>query len=76
MKPNPILEEVWKVKDALSREAGGDIARLCEQTRTWAATHPKTGPAIHSAHELRDFFLHKETRTAVVAEEPPKTSIQ
>lgn len=33
MKPNPILEEVWRVKDELAREAGHDIHHLYENTR-------------------------------------------
>ena len=34
MKPNPILEEAWRVKDELAREANDDLHRLCENTRT------------------------------------------
>lgn len=46
MKPNPILEEVWRIKDELAREAGYDIHRLCENTRQWAETHPHSGPVV------------------------------
>ncbi len=33
MKPNPLLHEIWRIKDELAREAGYDIHRLCDQTR-------------------------------------------
>ena len=33
MHPNPILEEVWKIKDDLAQEAGHDMRRLCENLR-------------------------------------------
>jgi hypothetical protein len=26
---NPILEELWRTKDDLASEAGGDVHRLC-----------------------------------------------
>ena len=46
MKPkmNPILEDLWRVKDDLAREAGHDIQRICENTRRWAAAHPGSTP--------------------------------
>ena len=53
MHPNPILEEVWKIKDDLAQEAGHDMRRLCENLRKWAAEHPPTGPVVHNAEELR-----------------------
>jgi hypothetical protein len=55
MKPKaePILEEVWRIKDELAREAGYDLHRLCENTRQWAATHPHPGPRLRNAEELR-----------------------
>jgi hypothetical protein len=53
MKSNPILEEVWRIKDELAREAGYDLHRLCENTRQWAAAHPHPGPRVRNAEELR-----------------------
>lgn len=35
MKSNPILEEVWRIKDQLAAEAGYDMDRLFEQLRAW-----------------------------------------
>ena len=62
MKADPILEEVWRVKDELACEAGYDVRRLCENTRHWAAQHPHTGPVIHSAEELRQYVEEQERR--------------
>ena len=64
MKPNPILEEAWRVKDELAREADYDLHRLCENTRQSAAQHPHTGPVLHSAEELRQFMATQERQHA------------
>jgi len=40
MKPNPILDELWKVKDQLAAEAGYDVDRFLENLRRWEAEHP------------------------------------
>jgi hypothetical protein len=77
MKPNLILEEVWRVKDELAREAGNDLHRLCENTRQWAAEHPHTGPVVRSAEELRQLLAEKERRRAeesatVLNDKPPR----
>jgi hypothetical protein len=64
MKPNPILEEAWRVKDELAREADYDLHRLCENTRQWAAQHPHTGPVLQSAEELRQFMATRERQPA------------
>jgi hypothetical protein len=64
MKSNPILEEVWRIKDELAREAGYDLHRLCENTRKWAAEHPHAGPVVHSAEELQQLIAGKQRRRA------------
>jgi hypothetical protein len=76
MKPNPILEEVWRVKDELAREAGHDIHRLCENTRQWAAEHPHPGPVVRNAEELRQLVTtkerqHAETSAMALNDKPP-----
>jgi len=53
MRANPILEEIWRIKDELAAEAGHDVHRLCENTRRWAAEHALGGPMIGSSEELR-----------------------
>lgn len=64
MKADPILEEVWRVKEELAREAGYDVRRLCENTRCWAAQHPPSGTIIHNAEELRQYVEQRERHVA------------
>ena len=64
MKSNTILEEVWRIKDELAREAGYDIHRLCENTRNWAEAHPHSGPVMGSAEELRQLVAKEERKRA------------
>ena len=76
MEPNPILEEIWRVKDELAREAGNDLHRLCANTRRWAATHPHSGPTVGSAQELRRLaaehgLRHPHPATMVLNDAPP-----
>jgi hypothetical protein len=66
MKPDPILEEVWRIKDELAREAGYDLHRMCENTRKWVAAHPHSGPVVRSAEELRALAAEEERKRAVV----------
>ena len=80
MKSNPILEEAWRIKDEMSREAGDDIHQLCENTRKWAAEHPHPGRVVNSAEELGQLATEAErqrtqTRGLVLKDEPhnPKT---
>lgn len=64
MKPNPILEEVWRIKDELAREANYDIHQLCENTRRWMAEHPHDGPVVRNAEELRQLIAAKQRQRA------------
>ncbi len=76
-KTNPILEELWQTKDALAREAGDDVARICENTRCWAASHPHSGPVVKDAAELRAWLARQEKRELlVVREDTPPYGIQ
>jgi hypothetical protein len=77
MKPNPILEEVWRIKDELAREAGYDLHQMCENTRRWAAAHPHLGRVVHSAEELRALAAEEERKRTeagalALKEEPPR----
>jgi len=72
MKPNPILEEVWRIKDELASEAGDDVRRMCENTRKWAAEHPHPGPVVKNADELRRYIEKQEAGAPVLREEPPE----
>jgi len=64
MKTNPILEEVWRIKDQLAAESGYDVNRFFEQLRAWSAAHPHPGPVVHSAEELRQLVAEKERQRA------------
>lgn len=64
MKPDPILEEVWRIKDDLAREAGYDIHRMFENLRKWSAEHPHSGPVVRNAGELRQLVAEEERKRA------------
>ena len=64
MKTNPILEEVWRIKDQLAAEAGYDMDRFVEQLRTWSAAHPPSGPVVRNAEELRRLMAEEERERA------------
>ncbi len=77
MKADPILEELWKIKDGLARDAGYDTRRFFEKLREWEATHPHPGMAVSSAEELRQRLAEKEGPHAAEAamtlkEKPPR----
>ena len=74
MKTNPLLEELWQVKDDLAREAGYDIDRIFAELRAAEARQP--GPLIRSADELRHYVAneaqrHQAASALAVKEEPP-----
>jgi hypothetical protein len=69
---NEILKELWQTKDALAREANDDVARICENTRRWAASHPHSGPVVKDAAELRAWLSQQEEAgLSVVCEDTP-----
>jgi hypothetical protein len=60
MKTNPLLEELWQVKDDLARETGYDLDRIFAELRAAEARQP--GPLIGSAEELRSYAAEQEHR--------------
>lgn len=77
MKANPILEEVWRIKDQLAAEAGYDVDRFFENLRKWEAEHPHSGPIVRNAEELRQLVAEKERQHAgetslAINDKPPK----
>jgi hypothetical protein len=64
VKTNPILEEVWRIKDQLAAEAGYDMDRFVEQLREWSAAHPPSGPVVRNAEELRQLVAETESQRA------------
>jgi hypothetical protein len=71
MKANPVLEEVWRIKDQLAAEAGYDVDRFFAQLRAWSEAHPQAAPVIGSAEELRRLAA-EESAPALKDEPPPK----
>ena len=71
MKTNPILEEVWRIKDELAREAGYDVDRFFAQLREWEAAHPPQAPVIRNAEELRERVKQREAAAPALREAPP-----
>jgi len=76
MKPDPILEELWRVKDDLAREAGYDLDRIFAELRAAETRHP--GPLIRSADDLRRYVAAqagpRDTASALaLKDEPPPT---
>jgi hypothetical protein len=77
MKPNPILDELWKVKDALAAEAGYDVDRFLENLRRWEAEHPHAGRIVGSAEDLRQLVAEEERKRTeaaalVLKDKPPR----
>lgn len=64
MNTDPILQEIWDIKDRLAAESGYDINRFVQQLREWSAAHPHNGPVVHSPEELRRFIADKERQRA------------
>ena len=71
MKANPILEEVWRIKDQLAAEAGYDEDRFFAQLLAWSEAHPHPGPIVHNAEELRHLAAG-EPALALKDKLPPK----
>ena len=61
MKTDPILEEVWRVKDKLSREMAADPAAYSAKLAAIADTEEKAWrKVIRSAAGLRELVVEKE----------------
>ena len=71
MKANAILEEVWRVKDQLSAEAGYDVDQFFAQLQAWSEAHPRTGPVVRNAEELQSLAI-EELALALKDKPPPK----
>ena len=61
MKADPILEEVWRVKDKLSREMAADPSAYFAKLDAIADAEQKSGrKVIRSAAELRQYLSQRE----------------
>jgi hypothetical protein len=50
---DPILEEIWTIKEKLAHEADYDVNSFFENLRRWELQHPHPGAVVHSAEELQ-----------------------
>jgi len=41
MQTDPIIREVYRIKDQLNRETGGDVGKLIERLNEFARQHPE-----------------------------------
>jgi hypothetical protein len=65
MKADPILEEVWRVKDKLSREMAADPAAYSAKLDAIADAEEKAGrKVIRSDAELRQLVAQRERQHA------------
>lgn len=65
MKADPILEEVWRIKDKLSHEMSADPAAFSAKLDEIANAEQKAGrKVIRSAAELRQHVAQRERQLA------------
>ena len=65
MKADPILEEVWRVKDKLSREMAANPAAYSAKLDGITKAEGKAGrKIIHSVAELRQLVTQRERQHA------------
>jgi hypothetical protein len=62
MITNPLLEEIWGVKDRLNTESGGDIHVFCQQLRGWFSKNQPCNMVVYDPAKLR----------ALIAKEDPE----
>jgi hypothetical protein len=52
MESDPMLEEVWRIKDQWACEAGDDTHRPCQNVRQRTAGHFNPGLVVHGGEDL------------------------
>lgn len=63
MKANPILEEIWRIKDELSREYAADPNAYFAKLNEIAGAEEKAGrKVVRSAAELRRLMAEDERK--------------
>lgn len=53
MKPDSILEEIWRIKDELGARHGFDVRKICEELREKEARWKGANPLVRSRAELQ-----------------------
>ncbi len=62
MKPDPLIEEIWKTKDELARDAGYDVHRFFDDLRRWSAEHGDSPISVRTAEDLRRLAEEAESQ--------------
>jgi len=75
MNTNPLLEEIWAIKDQLAREAGGDIHVFCQQLREWSAKNLPKNMVVCDPAQLRALVVNNE-ESLVLQEELPAYGVK
>lgn len=60
MEIDPILREVYRMKDELNRETGGDVGKLFDLLRAFAKEHPER---MVNLAQVRKISGRKRART-------------
>jgi hypothetical protein len=71
MITNPLLEEIWAIKDRLAAEAGNDIHVFCEQLRAWESSHLPKGHVLRTPQEIRALLARQEAPESLALREKP-----
>jgi hypothetical protein len=78
MKPDSILEEIWRIKDELGARHGFDVRKICDELRDKEAQWQGANPIVRSRAELQRLanastghLANADTGAMVLREEPP-----
>jgi len=52
MQTDPILREVYRIKDELNREIGGDVEKLFDRFREFAKEHPERMVTLEQVRKI------------------------
>jgi len=72
MESDPILREVYRMKDELNREVGGDVGKLFERLRKAEKEHPER---VVDIDQVRKISGRKSTRAKSQKDEPSALEI-
>lgn len=71
MITNPLLEELWAVKDRLNAESGGDIHVFCQQLRDWSAKNLPRNMVVCDPAGLRALLAKEAPEDSLILREDP-----
>jgi len=71
MITNPLLEELWAVRDRLNAESGGDIHVFCQQLRDWSAKNLPRNMVVCDPAALRALLAKEAPEDSLILREDP-----